>query len=199
MSTAAEFGGTPTKTCPFCREEVHSDAIKGRYCSSSLLPVQPPAEQTAPPAQPRGVAATPNQVVYVLDQDLIRFAVPAGKNGYVGRGVPDVAPTQIRTRDIEPDLPGGSRRGCHRSSFGMSAMARVGTQLQDGAVREGGRTRYYKQDAWNPMRLRRKCVRFSIGSARWRRICSTSARSLSSLSASCFVVRRFLFFMQGLL
>jgi hypothetical protein len=56
----------------------------------------------------------------------------------------------------------------------------------------------YRHDEWIPIRFRKKCVRFSIGHAKCRRICSSSARSLSSLSASCFVSRRFRCFMQGL-
>lgn len=57
------------KPCPFCREDVRDDASKCRYCGSSLLAADPRGDQRASPPT---VGA--DQVVYVLDKGLLRFA-----------------------------------------------------------------------------------------------------------------------------
>lgn len=56
------------KVCPFCRESVHEEAIKCRFCGSSLLP-----PQEKPETPPETVVVRPGQVVYVLDQGLLAF------------------------------------------------------------------------------------------------------------------------------
>ncbi len=50
------------KICPFCKEEVHADAIKCRYCHSMLVPIE---QAPKPPEEGR--------ITYVLDRDLVRF------------------------------------------------------------------------------------------------------------------------------
>ena len=51
------------KTCPYCKEDVHNDAIKCRHCHSMLLPIEQPAN-----------TSDDNRVTYILDRDLVRFA-----------------------------------------------------------------------------------------------------------------------------
>jgi hypothetical protein len=53
------------RVCPYCLEEVRDQATKCRYCGSSLVTAEGPS--TAPPAGP-------NQTVYIVDNDLVRFA-----------------------------------------------------------------------------------------------------------------------------
>jgi hypothetical protein len=66
-------GGGPNggalQTCPFCRERIQRDAVKCRYCGSSLLPPQSAAQSAA------GMQGLePNQVLLVLDRGLLYFA-----------------------------------------------------------------------------------------------------------------------------
>jgi hypothetical protein len=55
------------KTCPYCKEEVHDDAIKCRHCHSMLLRLDHP-EQTQ----------DSSRITYVLDRDLVRFGKFSG-------------------------------------------------------------------------------------------------------------------------
>lgn len=51
------------KTCPYCKEDVHNDAIKCRHCHSMLLPIEQPAN-----------LSDDSRVTYIFDRDLVRFA-----------------------------------------------------------------------------------------------------------------------------
>jgi hypothetical protein len=64
LTYVADTGAMLVKTCPFCKEEVRDDAIKCRYCQSSLLPHQEVSAQRS----------RKKHVTYVVDEDLIRFA-----------------------------------------------------------------------------------------------------------------------------
>ena len=51
--------------CPYCKEEIREDAIKCRYCHSSLLPGPVASESTA---------KEDRRTTYIVDTDLVRFA-----------------------------------------------------------------------------------------------------------------------------
>ena len=95
------------KICPFCKEHVHEEAIKCRYCQSMLLAPQLPDTK-----QPED-----NRVTYILDRDLVRFGKFAAAvlgvflvfGGYIygfklEAGLERVQATQEKSKAIQEQL-----------------------------------------------------------------------------------------------
>ncbi len=56
------------KNCPFCRESIHDDAIKCRFCQSMLISLP------GSPAQGEEKKPPDDRITYVIDNDIVRFA-----------------------------------------------------------------------------------------------------------------------------
>jgi|HubBroStandDraft_6_1064221.scaffolds.fasta_scaffold364819_2 hypothetical protein len=68
------------KQCPFCREDVHDEAVKCRYCASSLAASVGDRADAATGGGESGtvVYVRPGKVAWVIDNDLVQFAKFAG-------------------------------------------------------------------------------------------------------------------------
>jgi subtilase family serine protease len=68
------------KQCPFCCEEVHDEAVKCRYCASSLVASAGAKDDAIADGSEAGtiVFVRPGKVAWVIDNDLVRFVKFAG-------------------------------------------------------------------------------------------------------------------------